>query len=378
MKDFLGKLTVTLSNREVVFLLDKELKGLKDELLSELREYQKLDEDKNKLKQEIERLKVKKGKIETLIAEGKKINEDTFILQKIKVHDSDVVRLVFFQDPEGYEILIHNRETVNDFAFLPGENIVVNAFHDGKIGLFEWSRDNKKLIVEKETYKKMLSLQVSPDGKILVTGGNDATITLWDLPQLEIKAELKGHNGKVTCLALTPQGEILISGEANKTPYMSEIILWDLKKNRVIKRLKGHGGIITCVTVSPDGKVLASGEALGNSENPQPSKIFLWDIDNFRMLDILEGHTGWVKSLIFTKDGTLFISGDAIGSKNNPKHSDIILWNLSPGMPFAKLQGQHGWVRSLALNNAETILASGGSNGTYMEWNFSKIKGALL
>ncbi len=371
MKEILEKLK---SNKEVVFLLDEKLKGLKGELLSELKEYSKLDENKIKLKQEIEKLKVKRGEIETLIAKGKEINKDAFILKREKVHDKDVVRLFYYQDPDKYEILIHNRETATDFAFIPGGNIVVNAFHDGKIGLFEWSLNNKRLIVEKKMDKKMLSLQVSPDGKILVSGGDDATITLWDLPQLEIKAELKEHNGGVTCLALTPQGEILISGEAHGSPYMSEIILWDLKRKRVIKRLKGHGGGIASLAISSDGKMLASGEALGNSEDPQPSKIILWDLDNFRIKDILEGHNGWIKSLIFTKDGKLLISGDALGSANNPKHSDIIIWDLRRGIPSAKLQGHNGWVRSLSLNNAETILASGGSNGTFISWDFSKVK----
>ena len=58
----------------------------------------------------------------------------------------------------------------------------------------------------------MLSLAVSPDGKLLATGGVDRTIHLWEILTGRELARWEAHDSGVTALAFRPDGKTLVSG----------------------------------------------------------------------------------------------------------------------------------------------------------------------
>jgi WD40 repeat protein len=51
----------------------------------------------------------------------------------------------------------------------------------------------------------------SPDGTQVTTGGDSATVRLWDAKTWRLERELDGHNARVRALAYTPDGERLAS-----------------------------------------------------------------------------------------------------------------------------------------------------------------------
>ncbi len=60
----------------------------------------------------------------------------------------------------------------------------------------------------------VLSLQFTPSGNTLISGGRDGAIIVWDWAQGRPRAVLAGHRAAVTGLALHPRGEHLVSGGA--------------------------------------------------------------------------------------------------------------------------------------------------------------------
>jgi WD40 repeat protein len=55
------------------------------------------------------------------------------------------------------------------------------------------------------------TVQWSPDGKQLATGGDDATVRLWDAASGQLVLSLRGHSGPVSAVAWSPDGQLLFS-----------------------------------------------------------------------------------------------------------------------------------------------------------------------
>jgi WD40 repeat protein len=69
----------------------------------------------------------------------------------------------------------------------------------------------------------VLAVAVSPDGRMLASGGEDRIICLWELPTARPLARWEAHDANVTALAFRPNGQTLVSGAAD-----GMLKLWDL------------------------------------------------------------------------------------------------------------------------------------------------------
>jgi len=52
----------------------------------------------------------------------------------------------------------------------------------------------------------------SPDGKLVASGSEDATVRLWEVPGGRDAATLKGHDGPVYSVAFSPDGKTIARG----------------------------------------------------------------------------------------------------------------------------------------------------------------------
>jgi WD40 repeat protein len=69
----------------------------------------------------------------------------------------------------------------------------------------------------------------------------------------ELIRTLKGHTDAVYAIALSPDGQTIASGSADKT-----IKLWHLETGELLGTFTGHAGVVSAVAFSPDGQMLAS------------------------------------------------------------------------------------------------------------------------
>ena len=115
------------------------------------------------------------------------------------------------------------------------------------------------------------------DHLLALTCGNKNSALLCNLPAIIIK-QLTGHTDEVCSVALSPDGQLALTGSVDRTAR-----LWDLTKSSMPStKLEGHDGLIASVAFSPCGHFALTGSWDGTAR--------LWD---FRKHFIFEPRTHW-------------------------------------------------------------------------------------
>jgi WD40 repeat protein len=65
-----------------------------------------------------------------------------------------------------------------------------------------------------------------------------STIVLRDKHDPKAQEFLQGHTDKVTCMALSPSGRFLASGQMTYMGFTADIIVWDLQSRCLVHRLQ--------------------------------------------------------------------------------------------------------------------------------------------
>lgn len=237
-----------------------------------------------------------------------------------------------------------------------------SAFQDGTIRL--WDLESKKQITALRgsdwVVLSVWSIAFSPDGKILASGHHsDSTVKIWNLENGELLRTLRGHVWAVNSVAISPDGETVISGS-----FDSNIKIWNLKNGHLVHTLNGPADSpfsmvqswfssqsIFSIAISPDGTRLAS----GGSEQP----IKIWNLKTGKQSNILAGHSDAVKSVAFSPDGKSLASGSRDGT--------IRIWDLLAGEPIHTI-GHSDAVSSVSFSPDGKTLVSGSQDKTIKIW----------
>lgn len=194
------------------------------------------------------------------------------------------------------------------------------------------------------------SLAVSPSGQILVSGCWDKTIKVWHLGNNKLIGTLTSHTDGVVSIALSRSGQIMVSGCWDKT-----IKIWQLGTGRLLGTLTGHTDGVLAVVISPSGKNLISGSG--------DNSIKIWHLGTGKLIRTLVGHTSWVKAIAISPDGETLVSGSY--------DKTINIWQLGTDKLKYQIIGHSAPITSLSISPDGQILASGSYDNTINIWNLN-------
>ncbi len=264
--------------------------------------------------------------------------------------------------------LISDMNYVGCVAFSPdGRMFASGSFHSTAIlwDAITYTK-NHTFTANNKDLNPLSTVKLSPDLKILAVG-KSKTVQLWDILSGELKTTLQGHTTDFSSVAFSPDGKILASGgdvehigEDHSYGYKG-IHLWDMETSEIIETFNGKMCPILCVAFSPNGKTLASGESWADYA------VRLWDVSTGKPKFALKGHTKNVSSVVFSPDGNILASGSA--------DNTIRLWNVVTGKYIRTLIGHTGAVNSLNFSSDGDTLASCSNDGTILLWNITTSDG---
>jgi WD40 repeat protein len=207
-------------------------------------------------------------------------------------------------------------------------------------------------------------LAFTPDGKQLVSAGDDKVIRVWDWQARKIVRTIRGQvgpgpEGAIFGMALSPDrrwlavGGFMAEGFGVRDDDVGDIRLYDFSSGKLAALLKGHMNIVSGIAFSPDGKLLISGSADGSA--------IIWDVEKRALRHKLRGDAAGSYVVVFTPDGARAVSGS--------EGTTLKLWSVKDGREIATLSGHKDMVRSLAVSPTDGFIASGDAGGKIKLWD---------
>jgi len=258
--------------------------------------------------------------------------------------------LVYLWDVRSAKILhtlSSNLESARNVLFTPDGKSLAAKDWQGRIDLWDVGSGNLARSLEAN-----VGMAISPEGRT-VASGVEGIIYLRDISTDAILQTfewqtntLEWQTADVVSLDFSPDGKTLASGGK-----YGPIRLWDVESGEFLRTFEGHQNSVHFLAFSPDGSKLASASEDGT--------LRVWDLAS-GFFGIYAGHEGRVNSAAISLDNTVLVSGG--------KDATIRLWNLVSSDPVRTIDVHQGSVNYVTFSSDGTLLASGSSDGTIRLW----------
>ncbi|BGP57761.1 hypothetical protein JCM8202_002413 [Rhodotorula sphaerocarpa] len=307
-----------------------------------------------------------------------------------------------------------HQDSVTSAAWSHDGALVATGGMDGRVRIWKARRPSSDVAWEDAGWEFLIGLEGPdevnwldwhPKGNVLLAGGADGTVWVWNLPSGTTMHVLSGHVTPVTCGRFTPDGKKIVTASEDST-----LILWDPRTGEAIHKLTSadarfrlEGGI-NCLAVNPSSTVAIVGGAEGglravnlvqgtvlaqmegheegasieqvafneiptvntgpNSAAPSVTvmvsvgtdgRVCTWEASGFRLRSS-GAHEDAVTSLSFSPHTPTFLTGSA--------DKTLKLWDYRTGTCLRTLLGNRDVVHAVAVSRDGRIAVSGSEDGT--------------
>ncbi|WP_330460106.1 TIR domain-containing protein [Streptomyces sp. NBC_00820] len=185
-------------------------------------------------------------------------------------------------------------------------------------------------------------------GPLLVTGGNDGVVRLWDSSTGQGRRILRGHGRRIGTLSFSADGSMLAAGGNDGV-----VRVWHSASGRRLRELTGQSDRLVSAAFGPAGPLLATASSDGD--------IYLWNAATGEYQRELDAETDHVWAEAFSADGELLATAN--------DDDTVRLWYRGTGAHVATVTEHYGRVRAIAFRSDDAVLATGCDDRRVRIWD---------
>ena len=104
---------------------------------------------------------------------------------------------------------------------------------------------------------RVYCVAVTPDGKQIVSGSRDRTVRVWEFASGKPLNKLTDHTSFVTAVAVTPDNALVVSASWDRS-----VRVWELRTGNPVAAFTCESGFHVCAA-APDSRHIVCGELSG-------------------------------------------------------------------------------------------------------------------
>ncbi|MBI2947187.1 MAG: protein kinase, partial [Verrucomicrobia bacterium] len=242
---------------------------------------------------------------------------------------------------------IQHEAPVTDADFSPDGRLLVTSGQDGTLKL--WEARTGEVIFSRQVHTSAIhSVRFSPDGRKVATGSQDKTVRIWDAETGQALTDPLRHKSAVSLLDWSPDGSRIVTACGDQTARV-----WEAQTGAAITEPLGHNSSVTSVQFSKSGKWIVTSTWLGIAQ--------LWSAETGHAVGPPLKHPLNLYSARFSPDETRLVTAGYDGKAR--------LWAVPSGQLLGKPLAHDDDVRFAAFSPDGIRVVSVSGDRTARLWN---------
>jgi len=255
--------------------------------------------------------------------------------------------------PDGRHFLSACRDgTVRLWS--PGIHLV----ESGRRGIVKCLEANRELQALQEYGDEIISVAISRDGRLALSGSADQAVRVWDTATGRELCALTGNEGPVHGLAVSREADYALSGCGRPD---ADGRLWNLRTGRMVRSFSTPGGWISSAAFSPDNQRAAFASDHDNT-------IRLFGLEKGEPVAVRRQEAG-VNSISVSGDGRHMASGGEDGIVRIWRTGEDRVERSLQAQPLEGAAGKAPGIESVAFSPDGRWLAAGCRDGVVRLWD---------